>query len=169
MIRTPRLELISCDLEMLRGIASGREVLAAHLGLAIPDGWPEFPEAYRHALELLGEDAGLGAWWTYVFVSLGDGALVGSGGFKGKPDAAGAVEIGYEIAPEFRRRGFATEAAQGLARFAFADPEVRTVLAHTLPRSNASTRVLDKIGMRHDGIVEDPEDGTIWRWRLDRT
>ncbi len=169
MIRTPRLELISCDLETLRAIAAGREALAAHLGVAIPDGWPEFPEAYRHALELLEEDLDVGGWWTYVFVARGEAALVGSGGYKGKPDVDGAVEIGYEIAPAFRRRGFATEAAEALARFAFTDPDVCTVLAHTLPRSSASTRVLDKIGMRHDGIAEDPEDGTVWRWRLDRT
>jgi RimJ/RimL family protein N-acetyltransferase len=169
LIRTPRLELIPCDLAMLRAIVSGRDVLAAHLGVAVPDGWPEFPEAYQHALELLDEHLDVGGWWTYVFVAPGEGALVGSGGFKGKPDADGVVEIGYEIAPSFRGRGFATEAAEGLTRFAFADAAVRSVIAHTLPRSNASTRVLDRIGMRHDGIAEDPEDGTVWRWRLDRS
>ena len=37
-------------------------------------------------------------------------SLIGLGGFKGAPDH-GQVEIGYEIAPGYRLRGLATEAA----------------------------------------------------------
>jgi len=45
------------------------------------------------------------------------------------------------------------------------DEKVRTVLAYTLPEHNASTRVLEKIGMRFAGEAE--EDGSpIWRWEL---
>lgn len=39
-------------------------------------------------------------WWVYPFLDA-SGRLVGSGGYQGPP-ANGSVEIGYEIAHEFR-------------------------------------------------------------------
>jgi RimJ/RimL family protein N-acetyltransferase len=50
---------------------------------------------------------------------------------------------------------------------AFADEQVRGVIAHTLPERNASNRVLQKLGFRHDG--QGLEDGElVWRYVLDR-
>ena len=168
MIVTARLELIPCDEGLLRAIVAGPEEAAVRLGLVVPEGWPEFPEAYAHALELIARGEDPGAWWTYVFIDRRRGALIGSGGYKGPPDPEGHVEIGYETAPAFRGRGYATEAAAGLIAHAFEAPDVRAVLAHTLPEANTSTRILEHSGMTKVGVVEDPTDGTIWRWRVER-
>jgi [ribosomal protein S5]-alanine N-acetyltransferase len=91
------------------------------------------------------------------------GAVVGTCSFKGPP-SDGMVEIAYGIEPEAQGKGFATEAARALVDYAFTSPEVRKVLAHTLPEPNASTRVLAKCGFRHAGEVIDPEDGLVWRF-----
>jgi ribosomal-protein-alanine N-acetyltransferase len=40
------------------------------------------------------------------------------------------------------------------------------VTAQTLPERNASHRILGKLAFRHLGIVDHPEDGTVWEWRL---
>ena len=90
--------------------------------------------------------------------------MIGSAGFKGPPDSTGTVEIAYAIVPSFEGRGYAPEAATALVGFASASGQVRTVRAHTLPASNASTRVLLKCGFHHIDTVVDPEDGTVWRW-----
>lgn len=90
--------------------------------------------------------------------------VVGKSGFKGPPAADGAVEIAYGVDPDYQGKGYATEAAQALFAFAFSSGRVRVVRAHTLPESNASTRVLTKCGFRHIGEVIDPEDGLVWRW-----
>jgi RimJ/RimL family protein N-acetyltransferase len=74
------------------------------------------------------------------------------------------VEIAYGIVPTYRGKGFATEAAQGRTRYAFASGRIRVVCAHTLPERNASTRVLAKCGFHWVGEVVDPEDGLVWRW-----
>lgn len=107
-------------------------------------------------------------WWMYFFVHTADRKLVGSGGFKGKPDDAGMVEIGYAVAPAYRRKGLATEAAQGLIDYAFSHPQVNCVQAHTLAEENESVRVLRKIGMEFVKELNDPEDGDIWQWQLKR-
>jgi len=93
---------------------------------------------------------------------------VGSCGFKGPPDADGMVEIAYGIAPDHQNKGYATEAAAALLRFAFESPRVRLVRAHTLAKGNASARVLVKNGFSSVGQVVDPEDGLVWRWETDR-
>ncbi len=58
--------------------------------------------------------------------------VVGWGGFKGPP-RDGTVELGYAIAPAREGRGLATAAVRAMLRDAFADPEVRAMIAHTLP------------------------------------
>jgi ribosomal-protein-alanine N-acetyltransferase len=104
--------------------------------------------------------------WVHGFlmVQSSSGNTVGHCGFKGPPGADGVVEIAYGVQPEYEGMGFATEAAEALTRFAFNNPQVRKVIAHTLPQVNASARILTKCGFTKIGEVIDPEDGLVWRW-----
>lgn len=104
--------------------------------------------------------------WIHGFVLLDQetGSVVGRCGFKGPPGADGIVEIAYGVAPEHEGKGYATEAAEALVRYALADGSVRVIRAHTLSDSNASSRVLTKCGFRRIGEVVDPDDGRVWRW-----
>ncbi|MCC7044488.1 MAG: GNAT family N-acetyltransferase [Acidobacteria bacterium] len=108
--------------------------------------------------------------WTCGFVAVlrDEPVVVGSCGFKHPPGDDGVVEIAYGVDPEFQRRGLATEMATRLTTFAFEDPRVRIVIAHTLPEAGASPRVLTKSGFTHTGTVADPEDGPVWRWERRR-
>ena len=104
--------------------------------------------------------------WTHGFslVHRDSDIVVGKSGFKGPPAADGVVEIAYSVVPDYQGKGYATEAAQALVAFALSSGRVRVIRAHTLPESNASTRVLAKCGFRHVGEVIDPDDGLVWRW-----
>ena len=104
--------------------------------------------------------------WTHGFslVHRDSDIVVGKSGFKGPPAADGVVKIAYSVVPDYQGKGYATEAAQALVAFALSSGRVRVVRAHTLPESNASTRVLAKCGFRHVGEVIDPDDGLVWRW-----
>ena len=104
--------------------------------------------------------------WTLGFavVERESDAVVGTVGFKGPPDADGAVEVAYGVVPSREGRGYATEAAGAVVTFARQDGRVGRVIAHTLPTPNASTRVLAKLGFTHVGEVVDPDDGPVWRW-----
>jgi RimJ/RimL family protein N-acetyltransferase len=100
----------------------------------------------------------------FMLVHRDTGSAVGRCGFKGPSDGEGMVEIAYGVDREHEGRGYATEAAAALLSYAFGQEQVRLVRAHTLPESNASTRVLTKCGFRRVGEVIDPEDGLVWRW-----
>lgn len=104
--------------------------------------------------------------WIHGFALIrrADNAVVGRCGFKGPPNADGAVEIAYGIDPEYQGNGYATEAAQALVIYAFKNNKVQMIRAHTLPEANASTRVLIKSGFKQVGEVIDPDDGLVWRW-----
>jgi ribosomal-protein-alanine N-acetyltransferase len=104
--------------------------------------------------------------WTHSFaiVLKASGAIIGSCGYKGPPSSDRVVEIAYGVNADQQGRGYATEAAEALTRYALENPQVRLVCAHTRPEENASTRVLTKCGFRQVGEVNDPEDGFVRRW-----
>jgi [ribosomal protein S5]-alanine N-acetyltransferase len=103
-------------------------------------------------------------WGGFLAVDTSTRAVVGTCGFKGKPED-GAVEIAYFTFPPYERRGYAGAMARAVVARA-REAGVPRILAHTLPQPNASTRVLQKIGFAHLGSVQDPEDGEVWRWEL---
>jgi RimJ/RimL family protein N-acetyltransferase len=100
----------------------------------------------------------------FALLHLESRSIIGSAGFKGPPDDTKTVEIAYGIVPAFQGFGYATEATDALVAYAFGSGLVERVRAHTLPTSNASTRVLTKCGFTHVSDVVDPEDGPVWRW-----
>lgn len=156
------MRVVPATLEQLGAYERNREEFAALVGSPVPAGWPQFPEGLEYTAMTLRAHPDQAEWWMHLFFD-GD-ALVGSGGFVGPPDD-GVVEIGYEIAPEYRGRGHATAAAQAMADKARA-AGVHTVIAHTLPTDNPSTGVLRKLGFRLWGEVTDPDEGPVWRWEL---
>jgi len=173
MISTRNLSLIPCELKHFEAILNDQKELEEQLGVTVPENWFEFPgvsgiEAVNFGYEHLKKHPDELGWWTYLVVHTKDKILVGQGGFKGPADEAGMVEIGYAIISDYRGRGVATEAARGLVEFAFSHPHVKSVDAHTLAELNGSTRVLEKVGMIHDGSAQDPDVGEVWHWTLRR-
>ncbi len=107
--------------------------------------------------------------WVHGFsaVHREGGAFVGTGGFKGPP-IDGIVEIAYAVETPQQGKGFATEIATALTRYAFSSHEVKLVRAHTLPDGGASKKILTKCGYRYVGDVVDPEDGLVARFEKQR-
>lgn len=163
VVAIERLDLIPVTAEHRQAFQMSRAAFAAFCDVTLPEGWPEFPEAFTPQ-----EHEGIHPWTGYIFLHRADRRLIGNGGFVSAPHpVTGAVEIGYEIAPEFRNLGFATEAARTLVALAF-DHGAAAVIAHSLPEPNASNAVMQKLGMRRVADISDPAVGHIWRWQVDR-
>ncbi|MGW7545616.1 GNAT family N-acetyltransferase [Streptomyces sp. NPDC054770] len=108
---------------------------------------------------LLGAHAAGGhrpGWGMYVLVRTEDDRVVGGMGFHGPPDGGGA-EIGFDLHPDARGRGYATEALAALARWALEQTGVDTVLATTTPDNIPSRRVMERAGFARrpdrDGLL----------------
>lgn len=65
----------------------------------------------------------------------------------------------YAIDPEYRRQGYATEAAQAMVEYAFRQLHVRRVIAMTDYSNVASQNVMRKLGMR---ITRNPLPEPRW-------
>jgi RimJ/RimL family protein N-acetyltransferase len=146
------------DLHLLRDCPARFE---ATRGLRVEPGWSPFDGALDGGLDMLAHGVPP-QWATHLFVHRPDAAVIGIGGFTGPP-VEGTAEIGYAMAPAYRRRGLATEAATRLLAAA-ARGGATTVRAHTLAQDSASTRVLVRLGFRRTAEIHDPEDGPLWRW-----
>ena len=179
MIRTPRLDLIPGTGFHLAAELDGPEALAVAIGRRVPGEWP--PELYgRENVEFSlvtvqhtqPEDAG---WLFYYLVLRADddglATVIGVGGYKGPPEE-GEVEVGYSVLDAYRRRGFASEAVEGFARHAFADPRVQRLTAETYPELTPSIGVLEKCGFRllgagsEEGVIRYGVNRVEWSRRL---
>lgn len=168
MIQTTRLQLLPCTLKFFEAVLQGNEALAQLLGADVPEDWTEFPEMVLVAYDKMRNDPALLGWFFYLAVHRADNRLIGTASFKGRPDANGVVEIGYEVSVAYREQGYATEIAQTLIRFAFSHSQVTKVIAHTEEEYNAAVKVLQKAGMRFAGAVHGADAGELWRWEITR-
>ena len=164
----PQVRLVAATVPLLRALNEDRARFGELIGSPVPDGWPEFPEAVTFTLEhLQNSPESDSSWSMQFFLDQGTGRLLGSGGYAAPPHDR-TVEIGYEVAPEFRGRGFGAAAARALVERAVASGEVDHVVAHTLPGPNPSTGVLVSLGFEHVADQDDPEVGVVWEWRWTR-
>lgn len=166
MTEAPDIVVLPATVEHLTVLRADREAFGELLGSAVPEGWPHFPEAIDATIDTLTAHPYQAGWWMHFFLADGGAVLVGSGGFAGPP-RDGVIEIGYEIAPEFRDRGMATAAARAMIDKAVSSTSaLTTVIAHTVAQEGPSTGVLRRIGFTRVAEHDDPQDGPVWCWEL---
>lgn len=68
-----------------------------------------------------------------------------------------AVEVLWRIATPFQRRGHAEEAARLSLAFGFATLGLAEIVAFTVPCNLPSQRLMEKLGMRPDGVFDHPK------------
>ncbi|MEU4658690.1 GNAT family protein [Streptomyces sp. NPDC023723] len=114
---------------------------------------------WRFRLGQMAADPRRARWMVRQAVVGDDGLVVGHAGFHGPPDEAGMVEIGYAVAPRFRRQGYARSTLVELLRRAAAEPAVTTVRATISPGNVASLATISGFGFVEVGEQWDEEDG----------
>ncbi len=161
-LKTARLRMVPFTVELVHAALRDRAALSAMLAAHVPDEWPgpDFAEMLQFEAERLAQNPERGQWGG-VIIHQAERTVVGDMGFKGGPDQAGALEIGYSIIPAYRGRGFAPEMAWALIAWGLAQPGVQRVTAECAADNLASVRVLEKLGMRR----LNPKDGMLW-WEL---
>lgn len=80
-----------------------------------------------------------------------NGDLIGFCGFR-FVEPGEDVEILYGIDPRLWGRGYATEAARALLAWAFRETGLTRIFAGADAPNRASFRVMEKLGMRYDGM-----------------
>lgn len=114
----------------------------------------------------LWQEYGYGPWAAFERNS---GRWVGRSGLNllhdwPRPDK---WEVGFEIAPEFWGRGFATEGAREAVRFGFEDAGLTRIISVTVPDHHASRRVMEKAGLTYQGPLDWRGTQVVW-YAIDR-
>jgi RimJ/RimL family protein N-acetyltransferase len=159
-IQTPRLQLVAANAALVHLELENRPKPFETLNVTPPSDWPpplNDEASFKYLLDTLERDPAF-CGWGYWYVIEKPRELIGTGGFKGRPDAAGTAEIGYSIVPARQGNGFASEAAAALIEWC-RTRSAKVLVAETLPNLAASIRVMEKNGPIFDG--EGSESGTI--------
>jgi len=172
---TARLELVPATVALCEAEQKGPAAVEAALGARVPASWPPpvyEPDDVDRVRRQLVAEPGTGSWTLHYVLRRGADeeppALVGVAGFGGPPGADGVVEIGYAIAVEHQRQGYATEAVAALLELAFADARVRRVVATTYAELEPSIRVLRKAGFAETGRAAEGGVVRFERGRVNR-
>jgi len=152
-LRTARLLLRSHEDEDLPAIvrmAGVREIAATTLNIP-------HPYTMEDARKFLAEsrvDFSAGRAVSFAICRLPRGELRGGAGLA-ISDAHQRAELGYWIAVPFWGIGYATEAARAVVEYGFVKMGLHKIHAHVFAENTASSRVLEKIGMRREGRLRD--------------
>lgn len=148
-IQTERLRIVALDLDNLYHYVHDYEMVQLNLGVKVtmPVQDPEIKyvfskahyEASSHPEEIL--------WYTSWEVILkSENVIIGGVCFKGPPDDAFEVEVGYEIVAEYQRNGYATEATEALLKWAKEAEHIKSVVACVETDNVPSSKLLRKLG-----------------------
>ena len=142
-------------------LAVEREAGAEERALDLPLEAREALDATR--LMYAAEGAYQPPWISYLAIV--DDEACGICSFKSPPTKEG-VEIAYYTFPHFERRGLGGAMARELVRIARAAAPAVPIMAETLAKESASTKILIRLGFERIGEIEDPQDGALWVWKL---
>lgn len=68
-------------------------------------------------------------------------------------------DIGYALLPEFEGKGYARESAEAVLRWGFEERGFATISAIVLPQNQDSVRLLERLGMKLQETITEPETG----------
>ncbi|MCC5890579.1 MAG: GNAT family N-acetyltransferase [Alkalibacterium sp.] len=143
-LHSNRLKLLPCTIETVAAFSDSDYTFGPHI------------ESY---IEELSTQPDLLGWGVWLAIDKTAGTVIGDMGFKGKPDKAGKVEMGYGIIPSEQNKGYATEAIHCLLEWAFNSGQVGAVTAECHEDNAPSIRVLNKVGME---VIQHKEDMIYW-------
>lgn len=90
------------------------------LGIIPSEGWPDLetletlPRIMIN-LDKVGKPSGFESW---MMIERSTHLIIGDVGFKGLPNEAGEIDLGYGVIAKQRKKGFAHEAAAGILKWA---------------------------------------------------
>lgn len=151
MFHTERLHVEAFDETLARHALEDRPAFSKALNASVHDDWPledmrgllgflvcelaKTPGSHQYGGAIILEDPGI-VIGDVGFHQLGDDIVL----------REGAAEIGYSIVPEYRERGIATEAVNGMCDWGFQRLGLKRIYARCDKGNLASQRVLKKAG-----------------------
>lgn len=156
------VDLIELSASAIRALAAS-DLQVANLYTPVPLSpyfiHPTMVRVWKRRSEQIARSPADLPWITRAVVDTDLDLAVGRAGFHGPADEAGTIELGYEVDPDFRRRGYARAALEWLLERAREEPSIRVVRATISPDNLASKGLVSQYGFVEVGTQIDDEDG----------
>lgn len=152
-IRTARLALrpyVPSDIDALFDLES-REDVVEHL----PWGVMDRAAAEAHLERRLSQTAITGDHTAIVLAATipPDDRMIGEFMLRLESERNRSGEVGWTLHPDVQGRGYGLEAAREMLRLGFENLGMHRIMAAADPRNEASTRLMERLGMRREGIL----------------
>ncbi len=149
-IRTPRLLLR----RLRRGDASALWRYRRDPEVARHQGWDDYSE--EQAITMVREQSSFepgfaGTWFQLAVELLERDELIGDIGIHTLPPDGRQSELGFTLARDHQRKGYATEAVAAVLDYLFTELKQHRVTASVHPENEASIALLRRLGFRQEG------------------
>lgn len=127
---------------------------ASRLDVCRYQSWgPNTPEQTREYVEAAAAAAEEEprSWYQLAIVHASEDRVIGATGLHVQSRRFRSAELSYGLNPRYWGKGFATEAEQAIVSFGFTALHLHRIEATCDPRNTASERVMQRLGMRHEG------------------
>jgi ribosomal-protein-alanine N-acetyltransferase len=145
LLRLPRQE----DAHGIASLAGDPEILANTL--EIP--YPYNEKMAQNWISEVDQKRDLRSELVFIITNRKNGELIGAIGLMDLDREHSRAKIGYWIGRPFWNRGYATEAVCAVLDYGFRVLGLHRIYAFYLTRNRASGRVMDKCGMRYEGVL----------------
>jgi len=162
-LETERLLLIPFTKQICHLVNDKNFIALKNKGMNAGKGYPDqetldtIPKIVAN-IELANGPTGFESW---IIIKKEGMKIIGDVGFKGIPNQAGEIDLGYGIIESERKNGYAFEAAKALSNWAFLHPYVKKITAKCLIENNGSAKILEKLNFKNVG-----KDATMLHWVL---
>jgi ribosomal-protein-alanine N-acetyltransferase len=111
-------------------------------------------ESNEYLNQIIGNYEKIG--YDYYALFLNDsGKYIGEAGILNIDQSHNRGLIGYNILPEYWKRGYASEAVKAFVDYLFIEKKVQRVEAYVLENNIGSRKVLIKNGFKEEGLLRD--------------
>src|SRR5689334_7489225 len=150
-IRTPRLELVSMTVPVMRALqAKDLETAGLEAGAVVTPGLADdLVDFLRYRLAQLDVDPTIREWLGRLMIITDDAGTrraIGTIGFHGPPDDRARLEVGYRVEAPYRRQGYAREAVRAMFDWAASAHGIHRFIASVMPSNEASLQLIAGFG-----------------------
>ncbi|WP_240647694.1 GNAT family N-acetyltransferase [Paenibacillus nanensis] len=135
------------DAEAMETLLQEKDIASTTLG--IPHPYPS--GAAASFIQLRQDAAAKGDGYSFAVLDSASSAFMGVIGLHINKNHNHA-ELGYWIGKPYWGYGYCTEAVKGVMDFAFRELKLNRLYAAALTRNPASYKVMEKSGMKHEGV-----------------
>ena len=136
------------DKEVITNLANNPAIAATTMRMPYPCSVEYIESWIRKDLQLGGKDSG------FFVISLKDSnEIIGVIGLEVEQENERG-ELGYWLGLDYWNKGYCTEAAEAMLDYGFNTLNLNRIWTFYIEGNNASGRVLEKIGMQHEGTLK---------------